>query len=296
MRYEFGTLLVPFRASFGGVSIEPLEKHAQIAGNILAVTNKDGYFYPPTAETWDANPKTGKLKKRIPNTSRPASIYHLPASHVIKIDTSESTDFRFEDAGLFVHLLAFIFETRLQFSEWRFDGRVQFKAHHNMAFSEGVPEHFLECVYLKWQKWSEENRKRFVNILYVHTRSKSLEWEWDAFMWQYTTFDALYKLYSGLTGKTAESHPKRFNLLCDAFGIRYEKDLINEICNARRLLVHEAMWVEATIGHASNGGRLQSCLERFNERLICAIGGYENEFVRFIWSTMGPKIFDKANN
>jgi hypothetical protein len=290
---KFGTLLIPFRASFRGVSIEPFENHERISNSLTSIANKDGYFYPPTVQTYQVSSRTGK-PRRIKNTARPASVYHLPATHSINIENPAAIDINFEDAGLFIHLLAFLFGTRLQFSEWRMEGRVPINSNHNISISEEVAAHFLESVYCEWREWPEESRKRFVNILYVYTRAKSLEWDWDAFMWQYTTFDALYKLYSELCGKTADSHPKRFNLVCDAFGIQYKKELINDICNARRLLVHEAMWVDTSIGHAVDNKQLKFHLARFNARLICALAGYRNEYTRSTWASMGAFIFDKA--
>jgi hypothetical protein len=296
---EFGAALVPFRAVFDGVVIEPVKNHEQVIEAMMSIANKDGYFYPPTVQTYNFNLKTGKRGRRIKNTERPASTYPLPVTHSIEIENPVSTTLiNFEDAGLLIHLLAFLLGTRLQFSEWRIEGRVPTKSNQNISISEKVAAHFLESVYREWREWSEENRNRFVNILYVYTRSKSLEWEWDAFMWQYTTFDALYKLYSNISGKKTAHHSERFDLVCNAFGIRLESDLINKICTARNDLVHEAIWAGAHVplGHAvsQDDYYLQFHLERFNARLICAIAGYKNNFVSTPWWVMGSFLFDKA--
>ncbi len=291
---EFGSLLVPFSTAFDGVRIEPVQNHEDVVKAVLSIANKDGYFYPPTIQTYEVSLKTGKPRRRIKNTERPACVYHLPVTHTISVEKPVSTIINFEDAGLLVHLLAFVFGARLQFSEWRIEGRVPTESNQNIHISTDTASHFLEATYQRWCNWPTEKRQRFVNILYVYTRAKSLEWDWDEFMWQYTTFDALYKLYSELSGKKASSHPKRFELICNELGLKYEQERIADICKARRLLVHEAMWGDTTIGHVYDDKRMHDCLARFNARLICALVGYENTFMRSTWTAMGSFLFDKA--
>ncbi|MDD4979097.1 MAG: hypothetical protein PHI29_10735 [Gallionella sp.] len=291
---EFGALLIPFSASFGGVTIEPVEYHEEVVKSILSIANLDGFFYPPTVQTWEASPKTGKPTKRIKNTQRPATVYHLPVTHTLCITNPVATNVNFEDGGVLIHLLSFLFGARLQFSEWRIDGRVPTKiGDSNLIVSENTAAHFLEFTYFGWRMWAEELRQRFVNILYVYARAKSLEWDWDSFLWQYTTFDALYKLFADMHGKRADSHPARFNLVCAELGLKYDQNTISAICKARRLLVHEAMWNDATIGHSFDNQRLHDCLARFNARFIAAIVGYKNEFTQSTWTSMGCFPFDK---
>src|ERR1019366_8258465 len=139
---EFGTLLIPFRASFCGVSIEPSQNHEQAVKWIMSCANVDGYYYPPIVQTYGVDPKTNR-RKRIKNTERPAAVYFLPPSHTLNIESPVADDINFEDAGLIINLLAFLFQTRLQFSEWRFDGRVPIKANNSIGFfSEGTEAHF----------------------------------------------------------------------------------------------------------------------------------------------------------
>ena len=86
--------------------------------------HQDGYFYPPIVETVRSD-LTEKKYQTVPKTKRPAHLYRLPASHELQLTTeSAELNIREGSAAFVIHLLAFLLRTRLQFSDWYFDGRV----------------------------------------------------------------------------------------------------------------------------------------------------------------------------
>ncbi len=294
---EFGFLQIPLKGSFSGVHITPLPDHKERLASLNQHSNQDGYFYPPQVSTYEIDLFTHKRRKKVKRTTRPASVYHLPASHQVLIDTPVSpVGNSFEDEALIIHLLAYVYGTRLQFAEWRFDGRVPIKPVHNISITEQTCLNFLKHTYAWWRDLTADQRTRFVNILYVHTRARSLEWEWDAFIHQYMTFDALFRLHTEIRpSKSKISHKKRFAVICSEYGIRSNPGLIDKIYLARNELFHEAMWTRSTIGFDSDDKDafyLPYHLARLNARIICSMVGYRNEYVGSVWWAMGTFLFD----
>ena len=296
---EFGFLQIPLEGGFAGIAITPLSDHKDRLAWLNQHCNKDGFFYPPQVSTYEIDLVTRKKRKKVEKTTRPASVYHLPASHQILIDASVSpVGESFGDEALIIHLLAYVYGTRLQLARWRFDGRVPIKPVHNISITEQTCLDFLRHTYAWWRDLTADQRTRFVNILYVHTRARSLEWEWDAFIYQYMTFDALFRLHTEIRpSKSTISHKQRFAVMCSEYGIPDNDDLINKIYLARNELFHEAMWTGSTIGFGSadkDALYLPYHLARLNARIICSMLGYTHEYVGSVCWAMGTFLFDNS--
>lgn len=298
---EFGFLQVPLKGGFSGVEITPLSDHKDRLAWLNQHSNDDGFFYPPLVSMYEVDLITRKRRRKVEKTTRPASVYHLPASHEILIDAPVSPiGNSFGDEALIIHLLAYVYGTRLQFSKWRFDGRVPIKSGGNFSTTERTCLDFLKHAYAWWRELTDDQRTRFVNILYVHTRARSLEWEWDAFAHQYMTFDALFRLHEEIrSSKSSISHRERFTVMCSKYGIRDNPGLVDRIYLARNELFHEAMWTGSTIGFGSadsDAFHLPDHLARLNARIICSMVGYTNEYVGSVWWAMGTFSFDRPKN
>jgi hypothetical protein len=297
MDSEFGFLINPLKGEFLGVAISPLPDHPSRLEAIQKESNKDGFFYPPQIALYNLDIKTRKPKKKIARSDRPASVFFLPSSHQISIQNPICKDGeKGTDEALIVFLLAYLHGTRLMPRKFRFDGRVPMKPVSNFYISDAICLHFMEHVYSWWKTLSENQRVKFVNILYVFNRAKSLEWDWDVFLHQYMIFDALYNFHIELQpNKKAKNHKDRFNILCNQYSA-FNEDTVNRICKARNDLFHEAMWVESTIGFGSldrDAYQLPFHLARLNARLICGISGYKNQFIQTPWWVMGKFEFNK---
>ena len=297
MKHEFGFLRTPLKGEFLGVSITPFPDHSERLSALEKDSNRDGFYYPPQIAKYAIDPFTQNLNEKIEQTERPAFVYFLPSSHTITIENPVSTDKEpCTDEALIVYLLAYAHETRLQPSQWKFDGRVPVKATNNIYISDETCLHFMKHVYSWWRNLTDTQRIKFINILYVYSRANSLEWDWDAFLHQYIVFDALYNFHLEFKPNVkASNHRERFNILCNQYSV-FNECLINRIYNARNDLFHEAMWVQSTIGYGSPDGdayQLPRYLAGLNAQIICGITGYKNKYVHSPWWTWQRLEFDK---
>ena len=294
---EFGFLIKPLKGSFLGVTFAPLIDYAERLEAIKKDSNRDGFYYPPQIASYTVDLFTGNIKDKIEQTNKPASLYFLPSSHTISVENPVSTNIEpCTDEALIIYLLAYIYGTRLQPSKWKFEGRVPIKPINGIYITDATSLHFLEHVYYWWSNLTENQRTKFVNILYVYTRANSLEWDWDAFLHQYMVFDALYNFHLEFKPEiSAPNHKERFNILCSQYSV-FDENLINRFYNARNSLFHEAMWVKSTIGFGSpdiDAYQLPRYLAELNAQIICGITGYKNEYTRCPWWTRQTLEFDK---
>lgn len=277
----FGFLNHPYAIEFDGGRIVPSDSFQKGLEYINEFGNRDGYFYPRPIKQYTQTLESDQFEC-VPNSERPASVFRLPESHTLYIDNPKiGGNVRYEAAGLLIHLLGFLFETRLQFSDWRFDGKVPIKCKKYFSFSDDIPSSFLSLVYQKWKTLTPKLRIFYINILYMHGKAKSCEWHWDEFLYQYMVFDAIYNF--AIEGKKIKgvTHEGRFKYLCDKFAIHYEnEDQLKEIYTLRNNLFHEGLWDEGMPG-LSQKNRTKSYrnlkqLDRLNSKLIVEISGYKN--------------------
>ena len=297
MKYSdyFGFLNLEKEIEFDGGKIHPIDEYSKSVEWIEECKHEDGFIYPPQIETVILNPITMEEESVKPKTKRPALLHKLPASHGLTLNVPIDRD---GDAGFIIHLVAYIYGTRLQFHDWWHDGRVPIKSTHNCTFPIEWIEDFMSKAYKTWQSWSDDHRKWFNNILIMHSRAPSYEWDWERFMIEYMVFDGAYRLSKDLYGCTAKSHKERFKSVCDKFGIQFNDDKITEIYNLRNELFHQALWDDGQpcTGSSNNAFYHQYNLSRFNNRLIPALLGYNNKYVESSWWSMGTFLFDKENN
>lgn len=287
---RFGFLCEPIDASFAGVHIEPLPDHPQRLKWYKKHSNVDGFFYPPQIATYTQR-VDGSRGRKVPRTSRPASVFQLPASHTLSIAAPLHSACPHSDAALIIHLLAFIFGTRLQFEEWRFDGRVPTDCTLAASITTPVRVHFVQEAYAWWKALPSKLRTHAVSLFYAFNRANSTEWEWDAFYQHYMVFDGLFHLHAEMTAVRKKIvHKERFAVLCASYGIPYNDQLVKKLYCARNQLFHEAMWADAMIGHrgaAQDTYYYPHHLARLNARILCAITGYRNSFTSSVWWAMG---------
>jgi hypothetical protein len=304
---KFGFLKYSDTIEFDGGSIEPTDSFQEGLSYIEKHENRDGYLYPPqvTSSMQSMDFESGELgePQAIPNSRKPSPVFSLPASHILCIkEPLDKENIRHEDAGLLIHLLGFIFGTRLQFSDWRFDGKVPTKSKNYLFYSQDVLSHFISYAYQKWKTLNPIQRRYYINILYMHGKAKSCEWEWDEFAYQYMVFDAIYRLYVKLGNeeiKGYKAHERRLSVLCQHFNIEKDDSRLSQIYKLRNDLFHEALWYSGTPGlqkKQPDSHLIPKCLERLNSQLIVAIIGYQNNYsMSASWSNFDfrGEAFDK---
>jgi hypothetical protein len=292
---RFGFLNHPHEIHFGFGTIKPLAEFATGLDYMRMYGNQDGYIYPPQVRTVRLDLVDPGVQEPIPNTERPAPVFALPMSHELLLsDPIDANDVRHSDAGFLIHLLGFFFGTRLQFCDWNFDGRVPTGSSNSLTYLPDVPEHFISFAYQKWRAWPADLRRRFINIIYMHGRSRSSYWDWDRFVQQYMVFDAIFKFHQESTGKLHIGHRERLTRLCEHYGLAKNLDVLDAIYGLRNELFHEALWDGQTPGtRPSERTLMEKWLTNLNSRLIVALIGYKNQFVGSGWWSFGRRVFDK---
>ncbi|MCQ8118788.1 hypothetical protein [Methylomonas rosea] len=293
---SFGFLNCSESISFAGGCLELKESFSDDLDRLNTYAHKDGYIYPPLAEESVKSLEDEEDQWRpVPQTKRPAQMFYLPPSHTLYIENPlDSGNIRHEDAGFLIHLLAYLFETRLQFDGWRFEGRILFDYKRNyLAVDRSARIDFLSLAYEFWKALNKKQRKAITNILFIYGKAKCCEWEWESFMYQYMVFDAIYNFNNersrfestekcNTCGKGGGvTHKERFGKLIEKFGIESSPERVEQIYKTRNELSHEALWCGGSPGLEKKDGEshlLVKCLDRLNSQLIAANLGYCNTY------------------
>jgi hypothetical protein len=300
---EFGFLVEPISGNFSGGTITPLEDHSDRAKWLEERSNRDGYYYPPEEALYELDPVTLERKNKIARSGRPTLLYPLPASHRLCLTSPlDSTKAVSSDDALIIHVLAYLFGRRLQFADWKIDVRVPFRPLGGLYVRPETALQFLGHTYEWWRSNALDIQKRLIHLLYVFTRARSLEWEWDEFIHQYIVFDGLYRLHRKLdpaAPKRDVPHKQRIEFMLDAYGIPRppNSNLVQRLCEVRNDLFHEAAWDGETIcfGNVdSDAFSLPQHLARLNSRLICGIVNYRNDYSVSGWWARGSFLFGPA--
>jgi len=293
-RVKFGFLPVEHKIEFDGGSIIPLPNFDEIRSFIDKHKHKDGFLYPPLIHQrpiFDLPKHTGIMYgDPIPNTERPALLHRPYPSHELLItDKPIDDDLRKNDGAFLMYLASYLFGVRLQFHDWWIDGRIPIKSKHNIYVDSKTATELFSFSYQKWKKWPENIRIRFINILYMNSRTSLYEWDWERFISNYMVFDALHNVAVELSEvKAGGGHEKRLKKMCEHFGLAVEEGNITGIYKLRNDLFHEALWDKNRPCGISDRGFYQSeNLRRLNQRLILAILGYKTNYIATSWARMG---------
>ena len=291
---DFGFLEYPKLLEFEGGKIVPFADFTERYAALKKCINKDGFYYPPQIKEVRLDPKTLEPKSTLPHSQKPASVFRLPPSHKLYINDLSAENDR-TDAALIIYLLGFFFRTRLQFCDLRFDGKVPLKGIKSFIYRDDVLSDFVSHTYRVWKLWSSDQRRRFINIVYMHCKARSCEWDWDAFIYRYMVFDAIYKFHTELGNPKINNHISRLVGLCEHYSIRFEMSVLTKIYKLRNELFHEALWDDSTPGYKGGEAYLNAIwLDKLTSRLIVCITGYKNEYSKSGWWAFGWEKFDKS--
>lgn len=294
---RFGFIDYSSKIAFDGGYINPCNDFDKACKWVNKCKNQDGFLYPHFERRVKYDRLKDKAGRRIPNTDRPAFLHKIPSTHVLTldVDAANKDSLRSSDAGFIMHLLAYIFGTRLQFHDWCFDGRIPIEPTHNIHFSHSVIEDFISHSYKVWKTWNDKHRRLFINILFMYSRTPAYEWDWERFIGEYMVFDAAFSLSEEICNCKASSHKARFKAVCAKFGIQFNEPLINEIYKLRNGLFHHTLWSGGQPCTADNNSFMQPYnLRRFNSRLIPALLGYKTTFIQTSWWDFDTDSFDKT--
>jgi hypothetical protein len=286
---QFGFLSKQLDLKCSGFRIYCVDNFHETLKSIKKVVNKDGFIYPQAIYSAIVDETTVRKIKRIPNSF----LYRLTPSHQIEFKTNatkEKIELRRGAFGFIMQLVGYVFGVRLQFHDWWFDERVPFDSQHNIHITEKTLEKFFVHSINKYMSWEKDEQIFFVNILYMHNRSPSYEWDWERFTIEYMILDACWK-FSKLKGTT---HGQRVERMCTEYKLHQNNDVIEKIVKLRNDLFHEALWCgKMPCTAVDNDDFFVSYhLRRLNHRLILALLGYNSEYARSDWTCQGSYNFD----
>ena len=288
-RDYFGFLPEKWAIEFDGGKISPIAEFDKNASWIDKYTHEDGFLYP--------------------STERPAHLHRTPPSHELCLFESGTIEEIREGPGSFIiQLLAYLFEVRLQFHDWWLDGRLPIRGNartQSISFIKDTAEHFLSHCYRTWKGWSEKEQKLITNILFMHSRAPSYEWDWERLTIEYMVLDGCRRLGESrhliLKKQRKKKKPRDsgepIKTLCDSFSIPCDDDLACKIVSLRNELFHRTLWDGSQPGTAVSSSAFMSPihLRRLNQRLIPALFEYKTPYIKTGWWFSGKYSFDQPS-
>jgi hypothetical protein len=132
------------------------------------------------------------------------------------------------------------------------------------------------------------------NVLFMHSRAPSYEWDWERFTIEYMVLDGCWKLAESIHGIKGKYHSDRIEKFCKKFAIPYEVKRVNSLVALRNELFHETLWdrSQPCTAVAADTFLKPYDLRQLNQRLIPALLGYNNRYVHTIWWSRGAFQFD----
>src|SRR5207249_1122143 len=114
------------------------------------------------------------------------------------------------------------------------------------------------------------------NVLFMHSRVPSYEWDWERFTMEYMVFDGCWKLARLRYHVKDLPHSDRIKTICQRFSIPCDNDLVRRIVTLRNNLLHETLWDGSQPCTAASVDACQQPdnLRRLNQRVIPALLGY----------------------
>ena len=191
---------------FRGGRITPVSNlDALIEETMKEVNEQDGFLYPPITRTWRVEHEITDegiiptSRTPIRGSRREAHLFQLPITHILTIECPRThLDFRHGDGAFILHLLGYLFGTRLQFKNWSIDMRIPIgKSTTDFFLLPDSVKDFLSTAYATWKTWGLKEQIRMTNLLYMSSRAPSYEWPWERFTIDYIVFDGLYKTAKG---------------------------------------------------------------------------------------------------
>jgi hypothetical protein len=295
----FGFLPVKWEFRFADGSISPIAEFDSVSEEVDREINEDGFMYPPVSRRFRLDFRTMEPLEEVSKTKRPALLHPVPTSHLIHSAAPGTTEaFRKGPGSFLMHLLAYLFGIRLQFHDWWFDSRIPMRLalNHNVHPDKETAGDFLSHCYDAWQAWPAEDQKLITNLLSMHSRAPAYEWDWERFTIEYMVFDGCWKLARRRHALRDVPHNYRINEACQRFGIPYDDALAKKICDLRNELFHETLWdwSQPYTAVSTDAFMCPYHLRRLNQRLIPALLGYNNGYVKTGWWSLGSFLFGRV--
>lgn len=254
-------------------------------------SNADGYYYPPVVARYELKSPTYEKPDfaagPLPRSKRPAHLFKLPASHQIVLDFPYSVEPRNNECMFLVQFLAFIYGTRAHITEWWIDGRVPQKTSNDYILDEMELPYLTDMAFSTWSECkTPEQQLHLTNLLYMHNRVFSYEWDWEQFTVAYMVFDGCYRYLQRYTDfKGVPEHASRLKLVLEEIRIPLEEDRIKKFVKLRNDLFHETLWESKQPGISASHDAFMASrqMKKICTRILLFILGYRGEYLAKPW-------------
>lgn len=289
----FGFLEYPHNICFEGGCICLIDDYKQSLQLINELIHKNGFLYPLEVKTYTTC--KGEEDKEVPHTRRPAQLYPLPPSHNILFEAKENyIELREYSGSFIIYILSYLFGTQLQFCDWYVSSKIPIRRPRFFIISKKTLERFLSHAFTEWKRWDRKQQVHYNNLLYMHSRAPSYQWEWERFMIEYMVFDGLYDLTCQINQekvnkaktvyfpkKNIAPHKGRFQILCEVYDICYLDKEVDKIYKLRNELFHKALYGGAKPSFKGSSQLFSApfFLRQLNQRILPAALGYKNQFI-----------------
>ncbi len=279
---RFGFLPIKCTIEFDGGKISPVPEFDTAWERVEKHLHEDGFLYPPSRHRVTFDPLTLKIVGRVPRTKRPLHLRRLPTSHELRLSHADTREaLRDGPAAFIIHCLGFLYDVRLQFYDWWFDGRIPIGQACKVRLSSASAGHFLSHAYQVWKGWKPDEQRRFTNILYMRCRAPLYEWDWEKFMIEYMVIDGCWKMAEKLFHLAKSPHPERIRKLCDRFSTPIQKEYLRKITKLRGDLFHETLWDRGMPGFVRDANdafafRTPTQLRNLSRAFIRGLLGYND--------------------
>ncbi len=295
--HRFGVLDYPRReVSFSSGTVAPLpnEEFQAVRRWYEDHGHDDGWLYPSTLhwERTGQGPGGGSESLRWPASEpRPSSWRPVP-THML---TWTASDPDRQLAGLAIRALGWAHGSRVQFEDWRIDGRIRWKPSPSFHLTDSRTRRFLDRVVATGST-APNLLVGILALLELHTRVPMYTWDWERHHWQYTAVDACWRVLVAQQRVPDRRpsggrwpHTERIRVMCDQLGIPYLAAATKRIVEQRNDLAHEAIWCEGLPGYGGEQAAHYDYfrLRKLTDRLLLHIFDIDCELRTRSWDVGG---------
>lgn len=253
-RFPFGLLDQPTReVTFRCGEVRPLA--ADIYGRLRtwgeAHGHRDGWLYPSTLG-WTRSvvaPGGSEIEEDWPANEPKPDVWIFEPTHELiwlhAVDTERHLP------AIVINALGWAFGNRVQFADWRMDGRVRWSCSPSFGLRVVHVPYFLDRVVATAEALPTCHVE-ILNTLILHNRVPMYTWDWERHHWQYVVLDACWRLLNHLGRMPKEApggHRARIETMCDRLRIPRLPDVESRIVGQRNELAHQGLWCGGLPGY-----------------------------------------------
>lgn len=270
--FLFGLLDQPSRpVTFAFGEVRPLapDLHSRVREWGEKHGHRDGWLYPSTLvrRRFVIEPDGSEVEQDWPANEPRPEIWTVQPTHELIWNHADHGDGERYLPAIVINALGWAYGNRVQFADWRLDGRVRWKCSPSFGLRVVHVGYFLDRV-VDTALGLPGKQVELLGALVLHNRAPMYQWDWERHHWQYIVFDACWKLlqHRGLVPtEQAGGHGKRIATACDRLGIPRLPQVEQRIVDQRNDLAHQGLWCEGLPGY---GGTTEAHYDYFRIRKL----------------------------